>query len=734
MKKPIIVLIFLFLLAFTAASQAGTVISGLMGGDITDPGNKISVSADTAWTSEAQWKGFYEGKATWQNIQSYERGPYSSTECPSNLFNNLVSWGAGKWFDSHSPQTTSPTYVTVQFPEAFVLTHFTLTSGNDSWDHGRQPNAWTVYGSNDGTNWTTIYHANSAADFTQVDNQTILYTSFTSDSLSSTVLNSDQQAAVTKSLGTTTISTADYATPGAYSWYKLEVTSTTGKNGGGGPTQLEEWELFGNTTASSRTSGNPLNVLTQSMNHVGSVYSLDAQDTASLTYDTETKKVSAWADTNSNGTIFSQSTEAFRPTLSTITINGKEFNALEFTKVTRTTENPQGGQVLVANKEVKAQTVFILAQNDIDHSLTGIWGQSADFGLRLQSDTGLWQDSPGNESDFINSKTGTPNGKYYYNGTDRAEFSGKLQNNLVLTEAARDSAYTFGNGTNKVGSYFIWDDYNVGSRGYDGKILEVVVYDRALTDYETKLINTGFAMKYGIQIANTLDIFPTSASTTQTMSVNSLSSNAVSAYKNDLIGIINFSEGETSFQQFSSGMGGLGIYGKIEGTRIAGSAFDVFLTTYQTPAEGTQIYAVSNIPAGTDAGILTNISGIKSSTYDKWEKEWYFSNKSVGEQDNWEITLEFNAEDAKITGLDDYADAEWYLISKTEDDEYFRFADLEPQKFNEKSLSFTFPANLLQTGYYTIGVMTSPELPEPAAWVMILIGIAGIWKMKSGRR
>ena len=79
-----------------------------------------------------------------------------------------------------------------------------------------------------------------------------------------------------------------------------------------------------------------------------------------------------------------EATADFQPTLSTITINGQEFNALEFTKETQTSENPQGGQVLVANKDVTAQTVFILAQNDINHGLTGIWGHSSDFGIRLR--------------------------------------------------------------------------------------------------------------------------------------------------------------------------------------------------------------------------------------------------------------------------------------------------------------------------------------------------------------
>ena len=698
MKKIISVLVFLFVLALAYTSQAGIQLSGLMGGDVTDPGNKIQVPS--TYTNATDWPTHYTD-ATWLSIQSYKKGPYETNECPANLFNNQAGAGTYKWFDSFNPSASNPAYVTLQFPEAFVLTHFTLTSGNDSMT-SRNPKDWCVYGSNDGLTWTPIYHATSTADFTETFNTTVLYSSFTyadGNIASDTVLNDAQKAAVSASLGSEkTISTSDFSTPGAYSWYRLQINSTSG----GGAAQLGELELFGNKVSSGRTSGNPFLPTYQLMNHVGSVYSLDAQDATTLTVDAN-NKVSAWTDSNSNGMIFSQSTEDFQPTLSTITINGKDFKALEFTKVNQSTENPQGGQVLTANKEVTAQTVFILAQNDINAWLTDIWGMSSDYGIRLNNNDGLWQDVGGNTNDFVST-----NGNYYYNGVQKSEFSGVLKDNLVLTEAARNEPYSLT--ANKVGSYFT---VSVGSRGYDGKILEVVVYDRALTDYETKVINTGFSLKYGMEIANTLDVFPGPINET--------------AYKSDVIGVINRNIDGKDYFQDCSGEGGLGIYGKITGTRPAESAYDIFgLTTYQAPSEGTEIYAVSNIPAGTDAGILTNITGIKGSTYDKWAKEWYFTNKSEGAQD-WEITLEFNAEEANFTDFESYADSEWYLISKTEEGgQYFRVGDLDPQQFNGKMISFTFPASLLQTGFYSLGVMTAPEVPEPAAWIMILVGLAGI--------
>nr|MCR5165436.1 discoidin domain-containing protein [Thermoguttaceae bacterium] len=325
----------LMMLTLTAGAWAGTQLSDLMGGDVTDPGNKIQVP--TSYTDPTDWETRY-ADATWLSIRSYQKGPYETNECPSNLFNNQVGGGTYKWFDSFGPSASNPAYVTLQFPEAFVLTHFTLTSGNDSMN-SRNPKDWSLYASNDGLTWTPIYHATSTADFTETINTTVLYSSFTyadGNITSDTVLNDSQKAAVSASLGSEkTISTSDFSTPGAYSWYRLQINSTSG----GGATQLGELELFGNKVSSGRTSGNPFLPTYQLMNHVGSVYSLDAQNAESLTVDAN-NKVSAWGDSNSNGIEFRQATTDFQPTLSTITINGQEFNALEFTKVTQTSENP----------------------------------------------------------------------------------------------------------------------------------------------------------------------------------------------------------------------------------------------------------------------------------------------------------------------------------------------------------------------------------------------------------
>ena len=149
MKKIINALVFLFVLALAYTSQAGTQLTGLMGGDVTDPGNKIQASG--TYTNEADWEARY-ADATWVSIQSYGKGPYESNECPANLFNNVVGGGTAKWYDSFGPSASNPAYVTLRFPEAFVLTHFTLTSGNDSMT-SRNPKDWGLYGSNDGLNW-----------------------------------------------------------------------------------------------------------------------------------------------------------------------------------------------------------------------------------------------------------------------------------------------------------------------------------------------------------------------------------------------------------------------------------------------------------------------------------------------------------------------------------------------------------------------------------------------------
>ena len=45
--------------------------------------------------------------------------------------------------------------MTAEFDKAYALTHFTVSSANDA--EGRDPTVWEIQGSNDGTDFTTIF-------------------------------------------------------------------------------------------------------------------------------------------------------------------------------------------------------------------------------------------------------------------------------------------------------------------------------------------------------------------------------------------------------------------------------------------------------------------------------------------------------------------------------------------------------------------------------------------------
>ena len=88
MKKIINALVFLFVLALAYTSQAGTQLTGLMGGDVTDPGNKIQASG--TYTNEADWEARY-ADATWVSIQSYKKGPFESNDVRPT---SSITWSA----------------------------------------------------------------------------------------------------------------------------------------------------------------------------------------------------------------------------------------------------------------------------------------------------------------------------------------------------------------------------------------------------------------------------------------------------------------------------------------------------------------------------------------------------------------------------------------------------------------------------------------------------------------
>ena len=179
-----------------------TVLSGLVGGDLTDPEDDGIDTAGTAGTN-----------FNWINITASSEAYFSDATSPQNLregafdvFDNKVGGGEAKWCCSGAPQD-----LTVEFAEPVSITNFTMTSGNDT--PTRDPVNWEIQGSNDGITFTPIYTSTQSGLWT-ARNQTLLF------------------------------SLPEPSLP--YTFIRYSVTST-----GGPDHQLNEIEYFGNIGGST---------------------------------------------------------------------------------------------------------------------------------------------------------------------------------------------------------------------------------------------------------------------------------------------------------------------------------------------------------------------------------------------------------------------------------------------------------------------------------------------------
>ena len=88
---------------------------------------------------------------------SANNGTWNSGEGPTNLDNNTLILGtySGKYCDLYTPTPSAPQYVTFNFGSPISLSGYDWATADDSVP-GRNPNNWTVLGSNNGTTWTTL--------------------------------------------------------------------------------------------------------------------------------------------------------------------------------------------------------------------------------------------------------------------------------------------------------------------------------------------------------------------------------------------------------------------------------------------------------------------------------------------------------------------------------------------------------------------------------------------------
>jgi VCBS repeat-containing protein len=206
--------------ADTNTGNAGTILGtgngSLLGGDLTDPENNGAADSNTNYDA---------------NFFASVEPNFGGGEFAFNVFDNRTGGGNDKWCCENPPE-----WVAAEFSQPYQLTHFTITSGNDS--DVRRPDVWEIQGSNDSTNggngtWATVYSYNNdgAAPFT-ANSQTILYTS-------------------TQGRTDLTAGNAHFETGGlGYQWFRYTVSSTQGNT----IHQLGELEFFG-TTPQSVLSG-----------------------------------------------------------------------------------------------------------------------------------------------------------------------------------------------------------------------------------------------------------------------------------------------------------------------------------------------------------------------------------------------------------------------------------------------------------------------------------------------
>ena len=147
--------------SFTALPEV-SFLPELLGGDLTDPEND---GIDTEGTAGANFN--------WVSITSSSKSFFTDTtagglnEGAFDVFDNNVGGGHFKWCCDAPPQD-----LTVEFEDPISITHFTLTSSNDS--PLRDPVEWEIQGSDDGVDFTTIYRSTNPAIWT-ARNQTALF-------------------------------------------------------------------------------------------------------------------------------------------------------------------------------------------------------------------------------------------------------------------------------------------------------------------------------------------------------------------------------------------------------------------------------------------------------------------------------------------------------------------------------------------------------------------------------
>jgi hypothetical protein len=230
-----------------AFTSLGAGDSSLLGGDLTNPGDDIemvpevpNMTEDMRKPKNAAWlKMTFEPRSAPGAVPHYSN-PYTSwVGCPAAaIFYNTPE--TKKWYISFKdggrggPRRDAPYYCAVELDKPYILTHFTINNSPDMPE--RDPKSWAIQGSNTGKKdeWTDIF----ICDVEQGDqspfkkyprNETVLYTSFTSENMAKVVTPADLEKLTSKL--DKPIVKADFATPtNSFTWFRVAIYSCVNRN------------------------------------------------------------------------------------------------------------------------------------------------------------------------------------------------------------------------------------------------------------------------------------------------------------------------------------------------------------------------------------------------------------------------------------------------------------------------------------------------------------------------
>ena len=172
-------------------ASASLILTGLLGGDLSDPDNNGAADANTNYDAV---------------FASDNKPGFGAPELAFNVFDNLVGPSNNKWCcDDPSPGNAlngaGHQLDATLNAGLHLLTHFTLTSSNDT--PARDPLNWQILGSADGATFTVIFDSLGVNFWSSgVRNQTIRFDSGT-DFPVQTVAYSTFRYSVTESVGGT---------------------------------------------------------------------------------------------------------------------------------------------------------------------------------------------------------------------------------------------------------------------------------------------------------------------------------------------------------------------------------------------------------------------------------------------------------------------------------------------------------------------------------------------------